>query len=46
VQPGDIILMHDYIGVGSQTPRALKMLLPELLARGFEPVTVSELLDG
>ncbi len=46
VQAGDIILMHDYIGVGSETPRALKLLLPELIARGFEPVTVSELLGG
>ena len=46
VQAGDIILMHDYIGVGSKTPQALKILLPELIARGFEPVTVSELLGG
>ena len=42
---GDIILMHDYIGHGSRTPEALEILLPELLARGFKPVTVSELTD-
>lgn len=44
VHPGDIILMHDYIGRGTATPQALEMLLPELLARGYEPVTVSTLL--
>lgn len=46
VQPGDIILMHDYIGVGSKTPQALEILLPKLIERGFEPVTVSELLES
>ena len=44
VQPGDIILMHDYIGVRSQTPKALEIMLPKLLERGFEPTTVSDLL--
>ena len=44
VQPGDIILMHDYVGVQSRTPEALRMLLPKLLERGFEPTTVSDLL--
>ncbi|MBR2927195.1 MAG: polysaccharide deacetylase family protein [Clostridia bacterium] len=44
VKSGDIILMHDYIGRKSKTPQALERLLPELLARGFEPVTVRELL--
>lgn len=44
VKPGDIILMHDFIGTNSKTPEALEILLPKLLARGFEPVTVSELL--
>ncbi|MBR3894466.1 MAG: polysaccharide deacetylase family protein [Clostridia bacterium] len=44
IQPGDIILMHDYIGYNSKTPQALEILLPKLLERGFEPVTVSELL--
>ena len=46
IQPGDIILMHDYIGRGSQTPEALRSILPILLERGFEFVTVSELLEG
>ena len=44
VQPGDIILMHDYIGTHSKTPEALEILLPKLLERGFEPTTVSRLL--
>ena len=44
VKPGDIILMHDYVGRESNTPHALEILLPELLSRGYEPVTVSQLL--
>ena len=44
VSPGDIILMHDYIGHESRTPEALEILLPRLIERGFEPVTVSRLL--
>ncbi len=43
VQPGDIILMHDYIA-GSKTPEALEILLPQLLGEGYEFVTVSQLL--
>ena len=45
VQPGDIVLMHDYIA-NSKTPEALEILLPKLLALGYEPVTVSELLGA
>lgn len=44
IQPGDIILMHDYIGRKSRTPQALKILLPKLIEQGYEPVTVSQLL--
>ena len=44
VRPGDIILMHDYIGVKSKTPEALEVLIPELLRRGYELVTVSDLM--
>ena len=44
IHPGDIILMHDYIGRHSKTPEALEILLPRLIERGYEPVTVSELL--
>ena len=41
---GDIILMHDYVSRGNTTLGALKIIIPELLARGYEFVTVSELL--
>ena len=44
IHAGDIILMHDYIGRASKTPEALEILLPRLLAAGYEPVTVSQLL--
>jgi peptidoglycan/xylan/chitin deacetylase (PgdA/CDA1 family) len=44
VAPGDIILMHDYIGRHSKTPEALAILLPKLIERGYQPVTVSRLL--
>ena len=45
VRSGDIILMHDFIGGSSPTPMALEIMLPKLLERGFEFVTVSELLE-
>lgn len=43
---GDIILFHDYISGESPTPAALRMILPVLLERGYEFVTVSELIGG
>ncbi len=42
---GDIILLHDYIEGNSHTIEALKTILPDLKARGYRFVTVSELLD-
>jgi peptidoglycan/xylan/chitin deacetylase (PgdA/CDA1 family) len=42
---GDIILMHDYVSGENQTLGALRLIIPELLERGFEFVTVSELLE-
>ena len=44
VRSGDIILMHDYIGHNSPTVTALELMIPKLLERGFEFVTVSELI--
>ena len=44
VKSGDIILMHDYIGHNSPTPAALNEIIPILIAKGFEFVTVSELM--
>ena len=46
VQAGDIILMHDFIGHNSPTPEALRLVIPELLARGYRFVTVGELVNG
>ena len=46
VQAGDIILMHDFIGHNSPTPEALRLVLPELLSRGYHFVTVGELVEG
>ena len=44
IEPGDIILMHDFISRNSPTPEALELFIPELLRRGYKFVTVSELL--
>ena len=44
IKSGDIILMHDYIGYNSPTAEALELIIPELLDRGFNFVTVSELI--
>ena len=44
VKSGDIILFHDYISENSPTPDALRILLPALLEKGYQFVTVSELI--
>lgn len=44
LRPGDIVLMHDSASTTENTPRALEILIPELLAKGWEFVTVSELI--
>lgn len=41
---GDIILMHDYVSGNNTTCDALRKLIPELKKRGYEFVTVSELI--
>ncbi len=46
VAPGDIILMHDFIGKNSPTPDALRQMIPKLLEMGYRFVTVSELLGS
>lgn len=45
-EAGDIILFHDYVSGESPTPQALEQIIPVLLERGYEFVTVSELLGG
>lgn len=44
-QDGDIILLHDMQG-NFRTVQALDKIIPELIARGFELVTVSELFKA
>ncbi|MBP1996560.1 polysaccharide deacetylase family protein [Paenibacillus eucommiae] len=43
---GDIVLFHEYVEGKSQTIDALKIILPELKQRGYQFVTVSELLSN
>ena len=43
---GDIILMHDYVSGNNTTCDALRKMIPELKSRGYEFVTVSELICG
>ncbi|HOB08101.1 MAG: polysaccharide deacetylase family protein [Limnochordia bacterium] len=40
-QPGAIVLFHN---AAKETPRALRRILPELIAQGYEIVPVSELI--
>ncbi len=42
---GDIILFHDYNGEKSPTPKALEKILSELSQKGYQFVTVSELMS-
>jgi peptidoglycan/xylan/chitin deacetylase (PgdA/CDA1 family) len=45
IQPGSIIILHDYGARGERTVTALETVLPELDRRGFRVVTLSELVD-
>jgi peptidoglycan/xylan/chitin deacetylase (PgdA/CDA1 family) len=44
LEDGDIILMHDYTSGKNTTCDALRILIPAILKRGYEFVTVSELI--
>ncbi len=44
VETGDIILMHDYISKKCHTVEALNVIIPMLLEKGYEFVTVGELI--
>ena len=46
VQPGSILLLHTELPVRRENRIALRRLLPELAARGYRFVTVTELLAG
>ena len=43
VRDGDIILMHD---IYESTAEAVKIMVPQLVARGYQLVTVSELFEA
>lgn len=45
IQGGDIVLFHDFVGGESTTIPAIKKLIPALKERGYQFVTVSQLLD-
>ena len=42
VEPGSIILLHD---IHATTAEAMRYVIPDLIARGYELVTVSELIE-
>lgn len=44
ITPGSIILFHDYISGERHTSDVLEIIIPYLLAEGYEFVTVSELI--
>jgi peptidoglycan/xylan/chitin deacetylase (PgdA/CDA1 family) len=43
VKPGAVIVLHDYDTRGRRTAEALEIILPELMQRGYQVVTLSEL---
>lgn len=46
VSPGAVILCHDYVTPKSNTPQALRTIIPELISKGYKFVTVSELANA
>ncbi len=46
VKGGDIILFHDFITPDTPTPDALEEVIPKLIERGYEFLTVSELISS
>jgi len=42
-KPGDVIVLHDHQARGYRTAKALESILPELIRRGYQVVTLSEL---
>ncbi len=43
-KPGSIVVLHDFGKRGERTVAALQVILPELATRGYEVVTLSELV--
>jgi len=46
IKSGDIILFHDFVSKMSPTPEALEKIIPVLIERGYNFVTVSELIGS
>ena len=46
IQPGSVIVLHDYGSRGARTAVVLDTVLPELARRGYKVVTLSELVDS
>ena len=45
IKGGDIILFHDFITPDTPTPDALENVIPKLIEKGYEFLTVSELIS-
>lgn len=46
VKPGNILIFHDGFDDRSQTIEALSILVPELIADGYELITISDLISS
>lgn len=45
IKPGAVIILHDHGTRGARTARALEIILPALASRGYQVVTLSELVN-
>lgn len=45
VRPGSVVIFHDGGGNQQHTVDALKLILPQLRAEGYQMLTVSQLLE-
>lgn len=46
IKSGSIILFHDYISNGSPTPEAIDIIIPQLQEKGYNFVTIGQLLES
>jgi hypothetical protein len=45
VNPGEVIVLHDYGARGRRTAEALATILAEMQERGYSVVTLSDLVE-
>lgn len=45
IKPGAVIILHDHGTRGARTAKALEIILPALASRGYQVVTLSELVN-